>query len=160
MENLELKQILQHLEKQEEDITVMKNGLSVLIKNSSKENTNEINNKVTEHIKSFILKHNLIVKQIVSAKESADKVQIYFDGLLSNLPLKTEQHLIFRGKIKWQLFLFVAFLGLVITTSVVSYHNYRNTTDYKKAWDALIEVQSDKEHKQKLINFLREYKDH
>ena len=90
MENLELKQILQHLEKQEEDITAMKNGLSVLIKKNNKENTAEVNNEVIKHIRSFILKHNLIVKQIVSAKASADKVQIYFDGLLSNLPLKTE----------------------------------------------------------------------
>jgi hypothetical protein len=159
MENLELKQILQHLEKQEEDITAMKNGLSVLIKKNNKENTAEVNNEVIKHIRSFILKHNLIVKQIVSAKASADKVQIYFDGLLSNLPLKTEQHLIFRGKIKWQLFLFVAFLGLVITTSVVSYHNYRNTTDYKKAWNALIEAQSDHAHKEKLTNFLKEHQE-
>lgn len=160
MENLEIKQIIQHLEKQEQDINQVKKGLSILLKKSDGDDVRDINQDTMKFIRSFIHKHTIITKQVASARESAEKIKIYFDGILSNLPLKTEQHLIFRGKIKWQVYLLILFVGFVMTTSAILFHNSRDNTNYKEAWRALIEAQSDKAHKQRLTNFLQEYKDH
>jgi hypothetical protein len=157
MENLEIKQIIQHLEKQEQDINQVKKGLSVLLEKSDDNDVRDINQDLVKFIRSFIQKHTIITKQVVTARESAEKIKIYFDGILSNLPLKTEQHFIFRGKIKWQVYLLILFVGFVVTTSIIMFHNLSDNSNYEKAWDALIKVQPDEAHKKRLLNFLKEY---
>jgi len=160
MENLEIKQILLQLEKQDDDLKEVKNGLTTLLKNNDSESMEKLNQQTLKVVDSFVKKHNQIMQQIVSARKTAEKIQVYFDGIFSNLPLAIKHQLVIRGKIKWQIYLLIAFSGLVITTCFISYYHYKDTTDYEKAWDALIEVQSDQPKREKLINFLKEYKDY
>tara|TARA_R110002072_G_scaffold301732_1_gene482210 strand:- start:4439 stop:4921 length:483 start_codon:yes stop_codon:yes gene_type:complete len=157
MENLEIKQILLQLEKQDDDLKELKNGLTTLLKNNDGESMKKLNQQTLKVVDSFVKKHAQITQQIVSARKTAEKIQVYFDGIFSNLPLAIKHQLVIRGKIKWQIYLLIAFSGLVITTCFISYYNYKDTTDYEKAWNALIEVQPDETHKKRLLNFLKEY---
>lgn len=153
MENLEIKQMILQLEKQDEDLIFLKKSISKIIDNTGKNDNSELNRKTINYVNSYINKHNIIEKQINKTTQTIEKIELYFSGIFSNLPLKTSQELTISGRIKIEAYLFCAFLAISITLSAIVYHNCKDDTDYEKAWNLLL----DENLKDGQVNYLNSF---
>jgi tetrahydromethanopterin S-methyltransferase subunit A len=162
MDNIAEEQIVKFLEgqqkvlrAQQEDIGKIKSDLSEL---SKQDQSNYSDNTIIELKKLFKVlaeRQAEAVNHIIGATQSLINVKEQLDTSSVRSPKKYRYQYVLGGKIKWQLYPLIGFLGLVITASTIAYDNYRDKNDYKRAWKTLIEIQPSEEAKQTHLELLR-----
>lgn len=165
MDNIAEEQIIKFLEgqqkvlkEQQEEIRQVKSDLSELLKLNQNSSSNNTTLKATREFKVLLERQVETLKYIIEVSKSINKVKQYLDTFFTKFPTKLKYEFVLGEKIKWQLYILVVVLGIVITTSAIAYDNYRDKNDYKRAWKTLIEIQPSKEAKQRHQELLRLHK--
>ena len=166
MDNIAEEQIIKFLEgqqkvlkEQQEEIRQVKSDLSELLKLNLNSSSNNTTLKATKEFKVLLERQIETLKYIIEVSKSINKVKQYLDTFFSKFPTKLKYQFVLGEKIKWQLYPLIAFLGFMITTSTIAYDKYSDKSDYKKAWNALLEAQSNEDYKNKLIDLLNEFRE-
>ncbi|MAD98308.1 MAG: hypothetical protein CMB99_13375 [Flavobacteriaceae bacterium] len=166
MDNIAEEQIIKFLEgqqkvlkEQQEEIGEIKNTLSKLVKQNQNNSSNNINKEGTQDHNDILQKSIKIANYTIEVNKSINQTREYLDTFFAKFPSKLKYEFVLGEKIKWQLYVLVVVLGIVITTSTITYNKYSDKNDYKLAWKALLEAQSNEDYKNKLINFLNEFKE-
>jgi len=162
MDNIAEEQIIKFLEgqqkvlkEQQEEIGEIKSILSKLVKQNQNNSSNNINKEETQDYNDILQKNIKIANYTIEVNKSINQTRQYLDTFLSKFPSRLKYEFVLGEKIKWQLYVLVVVLGIVITTSVIAYDNYRDKNDYKRAWKTLIEIQPSEEAKQTHLELLR-----
>ncbi|QTE21018.1 hypothetical protein [Polaribacter cellanae] len=161
MENLETKQILLQLEKQHEDFKTLKNDVRDIKNNKIGNDVVSVCKMTLLKIKSFEEKHDKLHEEVKSSITIYKAIHSYLEGIMSKFPLKTTQEIIFKGKIKWQLYLFTIFLTSVIIFSTIRYNSYvdsKNDTFHDKAFKSLLKKDLPDNFRKQLNSLLEEAK--
>ena len=162
MDNIAEEQIIKFLEgqqkvleEQQEEIRQVKSDLSELLKLNQNSSSNNTTLKATKEFKVLLERQIETLKYIIEVSKSINKVKQYLDTFFTKFPTKLKYEFVLGEKIKWQLYVLVVILGIVITTSSIAYDHYRDKNDYKKAWETLIKIQPNEETKQTYLELLR-----
>tara|TARA_B110000208_G_scaffold170579_1_gene212272 strand:- start:89890 stop:90225 length:336 start_codon:yes stop_codon:yes gene_type:complete len=106
-------------------------------------------------VRQLFTHHKDAVKHMLALNEMLNQIKIFFNSFFSMLPIKTTQEFTFKGSIKWKIYLLSAFIGFIITLSSISYHNYKDNTDYEKAWKLLLKNNTTEKNKKYFNSILK-----
>jgi len=152
-----LKEQQEVLEGQQQEIRQIKSDLSKLSELDLSGLTQNITLRINEEFKILLGEHQRNFNKITGASESMNKMKTYLDTFFTKFPTKLKYEFVLGEKIKWQLYVLVVVLGIVITTSAITYDNYRDKNNYKRAWKKLIEYEKSDENKQWYRDFLHRF---
>ena len=147
MDNLQLKEIAKSIELVTEKVDIVTKQTKVL-------NIEHLNNKLKIFYTEIIKKNKESETRLVALVKAQLQLKIYLDGFKNGFPLETKQHLIVSTVLKFHIYLYTLFICLLISFSIFITNHYKDTTDYKKAWIELINLEQSNENREMLNNIL------
>lgn len=129
MENILLKEIAKSIENITDKIE------------KAESQTSQSNHMFLKKLYTLISESNKKQEELVKSQiQYKQQLKPYLESFIKKIPVTTKQHLVINGVLKVHVYFYTLFVFILLTFSIYILYNLKDTTNYQKAWEELVNL--------------------